>query len=362
LAKFIVLRNGVNHRVFDFDGNIARVGSGTTVDLQLETPGIEGDLFFLTKQSAGYEIERRARSLELAVNGAPVGEPTILQEGDKIGFLDYIMIVTYQAAGQPQPAPPPVEPVVPKVAPPQSTAPVIPVAEPKREDVPPPPPPPPLPPKPVAKGGERPTVIIDSQALAAQAQQERVVPQPPRDAQDGQRVTKPAAQQSSTPSPEPPRVSKKQKITPVYTLCVLTGQHKGRAFEIDTPEFMIGRERSLCDLVLDHDEQGQPETSLSREHCVITSTNEGLYLTDKRSQLRTFINRKIIEPGQREFIAPEDIISIPAPSGEVFMRLCFRGQENFAPVSFAGPIHPKWIMILGAAIVVLIIALILLLR
>jgi pSer/pThr/pTyr-binding forkhead associated (FHA) protein len=143
---------------------------------------------------------------------------------------------------------------------------------------------------------------------------------------------------------------------------VLTGQHKGRAFEIDTAEYVIGRERGLCDLVIDHDEQGQPEISISREHLVITSTEEGLYLTDKRSQLRTYINHKIIEPGQREFIAPEDIISIPAPSGEVFLRLCFRGQENFAPMSAAGPIDPKWIMILGAAIVILVVALIILLR
>ena len=102
--------------------------------------------------------------------------------------------------------------------------------------------------------------------------------------------------------------------------------------------------------------------SISREHLAITSTEEGLYLTDKRSQLRTYINRKIIEPGQREFIAPEDIISIPAPSGEVFLRLCFRGQENFAPIKAAGPIDPKWIMILGAVIVVLVAALIFLLR
>jgi pSer/pThr/pTyr-binding forkhead associated (FHA) protein len=354
MAKFIVLKNGVDHKVFNFDGNIARVGSGSTVDFQLETAGIEGDLFFIAKTPSGYEIERRARDLPFTINGVAAGDRTLLGEGDKVGFLDYIMIVKYQQQEQPIPvsmAPSEPEPVTPKPAG-QGAAPAAPIVESKPE--------PTLEtPKPAPKGAARPTMIIDSQALAAQTQQARITPPP--ESRDRPPAA-PARPEPPAARPEQPKASKKQKITPVYTLCVLTGQHKGRAFEIDTQEFVIGRERALCDLVIDHDEHGQPEMAVSREHCAITSTDEGLYLTDKRSQLRTYINRKIIEPGQREFIAPEDIISIPAPTGEVFVRLCFRGQENFAPMSFAGPINPRLIAIIAAVIVILIIALYLLLR
>ncbi len=357
MAKFIVLRNGVNLKVFEFDGNIARIGSGGTVDLQLETPGIEGDLFFIAKQPSGYEIESRVRDMSFTINGAVAGDRVILKEGDKVGFLDYMMVVTYQI----QPSVAAVEPVQVVAEPPkptvQVTATAIPVVEPTPQ--PPAPVPAPEPPKPAARRGERATVIINSQEMAAQAQQERMAPPPVEHRDAGPVRPNPP---SPPPKQEPPRQPKKQKISSVYTLCVLSGQHKGRAFEIDTQEYLIGRERGLCDLVLDHDEQGQPESAISREHCVITSTDEGLYLTDKRSQLRTFVNRKIIEPGQREFIAPEDIISIPAPSGEVFMRLCFRGQENFAPMGTSSPINPKWIMILAAVIVALIVVLILLMR
>lgn len=353
MAKFIVLKNGIDYKVFGYEGNIARIGSGSTVDFQLETTGIEGDLFFVTKTSGGYEIERRARGLAFTINGTPITEPTLLKDGDKVGFLDYIMIVKYESQGQPAAAAvaPPPQPVAPKPVVSDTAQQVSTQPEPKPKVE---------PPKPTPKGAEKPTMIIDAEALAAQAQQAK-----PMSSQPAPERLASAPARSPQPAPAAPQSAKtptKPKITPVYTLCVLTGQHKGRAFEIDTAEYLIGRERGVCDLTIDHDEHGQPEMAVSREHCVITSTDEGLYLTDKRSQLRTFINRKVIEPGQREYIAPEDIISIPAPSGEIFLRLCFRGQENFAPVSFAKPISTRLIALLAAAIVILSVVLYILLR
>lgn len=130
--------------------------------------------------------------------------------------------------------------------------------------------------------------------------------------------------------------------------------------EIDTAEFTVGRDHNVCDLVIDHNEKGEIEKSISREHFVITSTDEGLYLTDRKSQLRTYVNGKVVERNQREFIAPEDIISIPASTGEVRFRLCFAGQENFAPETAARKITPL-IIILAVIAVLLIIALVLLL-
>jgi pSer/pThr/pTyr-binding forkhead associated (FHA) protein len=134
----------------------------------------------------------------------------------------------------------------------------------------------------------------------------------------------------------------------------LSGQHKGKAIYIDTREFVVGRERSVSDLVIDHNESGQQEVSISRDHFTIASTDEGLFLTDRKSKLRTYINRKMIESDQRESIAPEDIISIPAPTGEVKFRLCYVGEENFAPDK-PGESHTKIILILAAVIIILII-------
>jgi hypothetical protein len=175
MAKFIVLKNGMDHKVFTFDGNIARVGSGNTVDFQLETAGIEGDLFFIAKTPSGYEIERRVRDLAFTINGAAAGDRTVLNEGDKVGFLDYIMIVKYQPQEQPIPSPtPPSQPesVAPKGVG-QGPATAVPTVESKPEAS-----PPPEAPKPASKGSAKATMIIDSQALAAQAQQARSAPPP----------------------------------------------------------------------------------------------------------------------------------------------------------------------------------------
>lgn len=135
----------------------------------------------------------------------------------------------------------------------------------------------------------------------------------------------------------------------MYSLVGLSGQYKGQVREIDTREFVVGRDGSVCDLVVDRTEAGDLDNSVSREHFTIVATDEGLSLTDKKSRLRTYINGKVLEPNQRESIAPEDIISIPVPTGEVKFRLCFVGNENFAPDKGRSKYLP---LIIGLAVII----------
>lgn len=368
MARFVVLKGGASYKIFEFEGSIARVGTEAFMDLQLEATGFEGDLFFLTKTAKGYEIERRADNLSFAINGAPGAGRQLLNNGDKVTFLDYILIATYsptgdtpKAAAPPQPAepakppqpeikaetppPPPPEPK-PVKREPQAT--VMMNVPPELSAAPPPPPPPtPPPPPPRSAGGERPTVVLDSEAMSQQAQRQS----PPR---SGERYD---------PSPRPiqrdgaPHVDRpvgpapgKERITPVYSLVGLSGQYKGQVREINVREFVVGRDSAMCDLVIDRTESGELERSVSREHFVISSTEDGLYITDKKSRLRTYINGKVLEPNQREFIAPEDLISIPAPTGEVKLRLCFLGQENFAADKGKSKYTP---MVIGLALAII---------
>lgn len=325
MARFVILKGGANYKVFDFDGSIARVGAGDMMDLQIEAPDFEGDLFFLSKTHRGYEFEPRHETLVFAVNGAPVSRRQLLQDGDKLTFLDYIVITSYPPTIDASKSPAPLAEASPVSQPKPPTA-----------TMPPMPPPRPEPPAPQHPRGERPTVIIDSAAMAEQAQKH--APPPPAPAP----VPRPSARDTAprpSPAPSAPPVvqpqpdhqaPRKHRITPVYSLVGLSGQYKGQVREIDTREFVVGRDNSLCDLVIDRSESGELDKSVSREHFVITSTDEGLYITDRKSRLRTFVNRNALEPNQREFIAPEDIISIPAPAGEIKFRLCFQGQENFS--------------------------------
>ncbi|MGB5106432.1 MAG: FHA domain-containing protein [Candidatus Zixiibacteriota bacterium] len=346
MARFVVLKGGASYKVFEFDGNIARVGSGETMDLDLEAPGLDGDLFFLTKTPRGYEIERRNDSLSFNVNGAAAGNRVFLNDGDKVTFLDYIIVATYPPTlgapvvepAQSQPAPVAEEPRKSKDTSPVAAAPIAP-----------PPPPKVDPPKPVQRGPEKATTIIDSAAMAQAGRPSQ--PQPPAPSQRETREPSPRAAQPETPRAEKAAAqqARKPRITPVYSLVGLAGQYKGQVREIDTREFVVGRDGSTCELVVDRTEGGDLDNSVSREHFTIHSTDEGLFLIDKKSRLRTYINGKVLEQNQRESIAPEDVISIPVPRGEVKFRLCFVGNENFAPDKGRSKYLP---MIIGLALII----------
>ncbi len=372
MARFVILKGGASYKIFEFEGSIARVGTESFMDLQLEASGFEGDLFFLTKTAKGYEIERRADNLSFAVNGAPGAGRQLLNNGDKVTFLDYILIATYSPPGEapkveaptpqerptmpPRPeikaeAPPPPPPPEPKPVKREPQATVMINVPPELSAPPPPPPPPPPqsppPPPPRPAGGERPTVIIDSEAMSQQAQRQA----PPRSGEPYDPSPRPI-QREAAPHVERPMgpVPTKERITPVYSLVGLSGQYKGQVREINVREFVVGRDAAICDLVIDRTESGELEKSVSREHFVISSTEDGLYITDKKSRLRTYINGKVLEPNQREFIAPEDLISIPAPTGEVKLRLCFLGQENFAADKGKSKYTP---MVIGLALIII---------
>lgn len=429
MARFVVLKGGQSHTVFEFGGNIARVGAGEAMDLTLEGAQHQGDLFFLTKSHDGYDLERRNPDLDFTVNGQPGGDRVSLKDGDKIAFEDFMIIVTYpptiggqakeQAApekeGPPEPKrEQPVSKDTAPVVPPEESKPAPPAAEEKpqeeeqRES-----PPPAEPPKKPA-GSEKETMLIDVEELERRAkqqqeqksasadqpasgqqrpQQEAPQQQPPRQERPKPEPPKPpptprgseketriissddiqdrhTRQQSQQPRTQPPKErtaepparesGKKQKIRAEYSLVGLSGQYKGRAQEVDSKEFVVGRDPNKADLVIDRNEKGELEKSISREHFVIVSSDDGLlYLVDKKSKLRTYINGRVIEPNQRESITPEDIISIPAPSGEVVFRLCYRGQENYEPIKKNKLLIPA--LILLAVIVVLVIILLVLL-
>jgi len=160
VARFIILKSGANFKVFDFDGSIARIGGSANVDLQLSDTGEQDDICFLTKISDGYELEPRSSKVAIMLNGQPVQNRTVLKEGDKVSFADYLIITTYGSEGQP-----PVAEKVQEQKPEQSTSPISPLAtedkqtpEQKKEAAPEPPPPPP---PPVQRGSEQATTLLD---------------------------------------------------------------------------------------------------------------------------------------------------------------------------------------------------------
>jgi len=161
---------------------------------------------------------------------------------------------------------------------------------------------------------------------------------------------------SQPPRQQPtPPVAKKQTFEPVYSLVGLSGQYKGKVKYIDAEEFTVGRDHDCC-LTIDRDEKGRPDSSISRTHFVITTVDEQLYLIDRVSKLRTFINDKMIETDQRESITPEDIISIHSPGGEIKFRVCYADDPNPYYSDDGKKVPWLWIAVLILLIAVIIVA------
>ncbi len=104
MANFVLLKGGEQYKVFDFGGNVARVGSGEHVDLQIVDTGTESDIFLLMLTDRGYDLQPIAPEIAISVNGQPANKRVSLEEQAKVSFLDYLMIVTYgeQPAAQAQ--------------------------------------------------------------------------------------------------------------------------------------------------------------------------------------------------------------------------------------------------------------------
>lgn len=371
MANFVVLKGADQYKVFDFDGNVARVGSGEHVDLRLDDTGTDSDIFLLMLTDKGYDLQPVAPGIVISVNGELADKRVSLPENAKVAFLNYMMIVTYGEAAQTKPptpaaasAPtPPVEqstqkPAAPTPPPveaddrtrPMSTS----TPEPPKPAAAPPPPPKPQPP---VQAEERATAPGGAQP------QPQKPPQPPRQEPPPappEPVEAPTVMLHNEPPPKPrqperPPEPPKPRLEPDYVLVGLSGQHSGKIFPIDTPEFVVGRARE-CNVVIERDEKGKPLSSISREHFTVVSHDGELTVTDRHSKLRTYVNGKVLEPDQREPVAPEDVISIRTPQGEVKFRLCFADDPN--PYPDEGKKFP-WLPVMGLVVVIIILAFVL---
>lgn len=370
MARFVVLKAGSNYNIFDFNGNIARVGPGSEVDLRLEAAAAEGDFFFLVKTADAYQLEVRNPEVGILVNGNPVKDRISLSEGSKIQLFDYLILVTYKSDGDqvaeaepsrqpeaavaeaPKPEPAPMPSPAPSADIPTAPSLATPAEQMPQSEK------PAAPPTPAAPA-DQPTA---PRIPAGQAPAQPAAPRPDTPTAPGldndktEQITIPP-EEELPPAPPP---KQRPRLEAVYCLVCLSGQHKGKTIPIDAPEFVVGRDLD-CNLRVSKNERGQEDRSVSRQHFTITTQDDVLYISDRVSRLRTYVNGNVIEKGEREQITPEDIISIPAAGGEVKFRLCLTDDPNPYPDTHGG-IPWKWIILLVSAIIVLIIVLMQLLK
>jgi hypothetical protein len=174
-------------------------------------------------------------------------------------------------------------------------------------------------------------------------------PTPPPETEDPTVLIERDRTPERRPLPEKkPEPTATRKLDTDYILCGLSGEHAGKRFPIDAEEFSVGRDRS-CDLVIHRDEKGRPDTAISRHHFTVIYREGQLFLRDSRSQLRTYVNDKVIEPDQEEAITHDDIISIPSPQGEIRFRVCYADDPNFSDDKAGG--FP-WLWVIGLLVLI----------
>ncbi len=143
-----------------------------------------------------------------------------------------------------------------------------------------------------------------------------------------------------------------EKITPVheikkssrsevdnYCLLCIHGYYLGRVFKLKASETRIGRDRKLNDIVIKKNSRGKIDQSVSRRQATITKKNNILYISDKRSKSRTFVNQQKLTKQDEIQINPGDEIEIISDRKSHIFRLVRKDELDFSFPHQAGAWH-----------------------
>ena len=89
------------------------------------------------------------------------------------------------------------------------------------------------------------------------------------------------------------------------------GPMSGKVIEIPQAGLSIGRDSAQCNLVL-------PDDHVSKVHCVITPTPQGLVVEDKQSTNGTFVNQVGAQSIGRQIVKPGDRIILGSKQAAIF--------------------------------------------
>lgn len=117
---------------------------------------------------------------------------------------------------------------------------------------------------------------------------------------------------NQSPIQPPPQANHNGKKRKAVLYC-LKGHYAGNNLELNNQMLSIGRDSSLCQLVMP-----QAMTEISRRHCSLFYDNEKgcFWLEDHGSKNGTFINNKRIASGQKKRLNKGDYFYLDSPKNE----------------------------------------------
>jgi pSer/pThr/pTyr-binding forkhead associated (FHA) protein len=121
-----------------------------------------------------------------------------------------------------------------------------------------------------------------------------------------------------------------------YYLLAIHGPYLGKKYQLNFGETKVGRDSKLNDIVIRHNKKGAVDPSISRRHATFTYQDGSFYVTDKRSQSRTYVNQQKLSVTDEARLMPGDEIEIVSDQQSTIFRLVTEGKWDFSPPQRAG--------------------------
>ncbi|MCH8019163.1 FHA domain-containing protein [candidate division KSB1 bacterium] len=119
-------------------------------------------------------------------------------------------------------------------------------------------------------------------------------------------------------------------------LLAIYGPYIGKKFALNSLDTKIGRDLTLNDIVIRNNDKGVLDPSISRRHATISKKNGNYYISDKRSQTRTYVNQVKLGPTDEIRVHENDEIEIVSDQKSTIFRALAEGIFNPARPQKAG--------------------------
>jgi pSer/pThr/pTyr-binding forkhead associated (FHA) protein len=365
MPKITVRREGALVATFTVSQKTFVIGSAQNCAVTIQDVGLPPQAAEITAGESGFTLRRLSPIPDIRLNLERVEKYAAVQDMDEIKLDDYSLIFNLLAeelpqAPEPPPAPPPPAPepvvhaqspppvpVAPPPPPPEPEPPAYPRTVLHEAQAPPPlPPPKPAPPPPPSPPAYPKTVMQDVSRMEPPkpAPAPRPEPPPQRQRSSSGRKTKvlgeaeipqarPRSESPASSAPAPARASDREAtqfaghaLSERLALLGIGGPLKGERFLLRDGETKIGRDPNQNDIVVRFDVHGDVDTSVSRQHCVITGEGGRYILRDPKSKTRTMYNGRVLKPEDGVVLQIGDTIEIRSLHENTSFRVVREGE------------------------------------
>lgn len=307
MPKFTITKNGEVIESLTFDGERIELGSSATCALNIDDleVALKQAAFVREDEGGRYRIEPLMPIPVMKLADTAITEPIVLDHGAIIHIESYQVKIEYEPAAAPAAS---------AESPPPALAPLPPLS------------PDPAPPAPVIK---------DS-APTGPAIPPPLVPQAPSSPKTDPRATPPSLPQGGGADED-----RTVYVRTVGKLVAIQGPLKGQQWDLISGETRIGRDRSWSRIVIREDDQGKPDTSISRRHATIHVIGDKVFVEDQKSTAGTFVDGRQVPAGQKLEVADRGTIEIRSSKESTILRLeLLQTSGASAPPAPIAPIAP----------------------